>query len=88
VVPPRWMAAHLVARSREVAAPPLMSARVPAQEVPADWKSAVGVMSAARVLAQEAPADWRSAVGEMSAAKDIRRAEEFDVSWLKLRPGC
>jgi hypothetical protein len=64
-----------------------MSARVPALEPPADWKSAVGVMSVARVPAQEAPADWKSSVGVMSAAKDIHRAEEFDVSWLKLRPG-
>jgi hypothetical protein len=84
VAPSRWMAAHMVARSREIAAPPLIAARVPA---PADWKSAVKVMMAARLPAQQAPADWRSAVELMWAAKDIHRAVGSVVSWLKLQPG-
>jgi hypothetical protein len=49
VAPSRWMAAHMVARSREMAALPPMAARVPA---PGDWKSAVKVMMAARLPAQ------------------------------------
>jgi hypothetical protein len=70
-----------------MAALPPMSARVPAQGAPADWKSAVKLMMATRLPVQKAPVDWKSDVGVMWAAKDIRRAVEFVVSLLKLRPG-
>jgi hypothetical protein len=74
VAPSRWMAAHTVARSREMAALPPMAARVPA-----DWKSAVKVMMAVRLPAQKAPADWRLAVKVMMAVR--LPAQKAPVDW-------